>query len=348
MIIEERVQAFAKLGNFLKDYLSERKNTSSSDKYALLDETVKKSFVYNGWFTQDNVLRALNGISLFLNESDLTKFAKQVKEPASPKTVAVIMAGNIPIVGFHDFLCVLLGGHKILIKLSSDDKILLPFLSNVLIEIEPGFKEMISYAEGKLQNFDAVIATGSDNSAMYFKQYFEKYPHIIRKNRSSIAVLSGNETKEELSLLGHDVFDYFGMGCRSVSKLFVPKGYKFDTFFESIFSFGSVMDNKKYANNHDYNSAIYLLNQHKFLDNNFLIIKQSDDLHSPVGVLYYEVYDDLEELNSRLKPLEPELQCIVTNMALSVSKYALGTAQCPTVFNFADNINTLAFLNNFS
>jgi hypothetical protein len=348
MIIEERIQAFAKLGHFLKDYLSERKNTSSTDKYALLDEAVKKSFIYNGWFTEDNVLRALNGISLFLNEKDLSEFAKQVKEPASPKTVAVIMAGNIPMVGFHDFLCVLLGGHKILIKLSSDDKILLPFLANVLIEIEPTFKEMISFAEGKLQNFDAVIATGSDNSAMYFKQYFEKYPHIIRKNRSSIAVLSGNETKEELSLLGHDVFDYFGMGCRSVSKLFVPKGYKFDTFFESIFSFGGVMDNKKYANNHDYNSAIYLLNRHKFLDNNFLIIKQSDDLHSPVGVLYFEEYATLEELNTRLKPLEPELQCIVTNMALSVSKYPIGTSQCPTVFNFADNINTLAFLNNFS
>jgi hypothetical protein len=348
MVIAKRIQAFIKLGDFLTDYLSEKKTTSFTDKYSELDKAVKNSFLYNGWFTEDNVLRALQGISVFLNEKDLAEFSKQIKEPASSKTVAVIMAGNIPAVGFHDFLCVLLSGNKILIKLSSDDKILIPFLADLLIEFEPSFKEQIAFAEGKLQNFDAVIATGSNNSALYFKQYFEKYPHIIRKNRSSIAVLSGNETRDELTLLGQDVFDYFGMGCRSVSKLFVPKGYIFDTFFECVFSFGSVMDNKKYANNHDYNSAIYLLNQHKFLDNNFLIIKQSDDLHSPVGVLYYEEYDSIEGLTAKLKALEPELQCIVTNIGLSVSKYPIGTSQCPTVFNFADNVNTLAFLNNFN
>ncbi len=348
MIIEKRTRAFVELGEFLQDFLSERKNTSYADKYLELDETIKKCFIYNGWFTEANVLKALRGISLLLQKNDLKEFSKQIKEPTSPKTVAVIMAGNIPAVGFHDFMCVLLSGNKILVKLSSDDKWLIPFLGTILIEIEPSFKEKIFYAEGKLQNFDAVIATGSNNSAMHFKQYFEKYPHIIRKNRSSVAVLSGKETKEELSLLGHDVFDYFGLGCRSVSKLFVPEGYKFDFLFESIFSFADVMDNKKYANNHDYHSAIYLLNREKFLDNNFLIIKQSDSLHSPVGVLFYEKYSSLTEVNKKIASLEPELQCVVTNTHLSVNKFHLGTSQCPTVFNFADNINTLAFLNNFS
>jgi len=348
MLIEKRILAFIELGKFLEDFLSGRKNISNTDKYIQLDETIEKCFIYNGWFTKANVTKALKGISMLLQESDLKEFSKQIKEPASSKTVAVIMAGNIPAVGFHDFMCVLLSGHKILAKLSSDDKWLIPFLADILIEIEPSFKEKIAYAEGKLQNFDAVIATGSNNSAMHFKQYFEKYPHIIRKNRSSVAVLSGKETKEDLALLGNDVFDYFGLGCRSVSKLFVPKGYKFDAFFESIFHFGDVMDNKKYANNHDYHSAIYLLNQEKFLDNNFLIIKQSDSLHSPVGVLFYEEYSSLSEINEKLTSLEPELQCIVTNMGLSVNKFNPGTAQCPSVSTFADNTNTLAFLNNLN
>ena len=348
MIIKKRVEAFVKLGEFLNDYLSERKDTSSGGKYAQFDETVRKCFIYNGWFTEDCVLKALKGIALLLQSGDLIEFAKQIKEPSSPKTVAVIMAGNIPAVGFHDFLCVLLSGNKILLKLSSDDKLLIPFFADILIGIEPSLKENISFAEGKIQNFDAVIATGSNNSALYFKQYFEKYPHIIRKNRSSVAVLTGNESREELNLLGNDIFDYFGLGCRSVSKVYVPKGYKFDTLFESIFSFADVMDNKKYANNHDYQSAIFLLNQQPFLDNNFLIIKQSNDLHSPVAVLYYEEYESITEMNKKLTLLEPELQCIVTNTPLSVNTYAPGTAQCPSVFIFADNTNTLAFLNNFS
>ncbi|MGZ3866733.1 MAG: acyl-CoA reductase [Bacteroidia bacterium] len=347
MIIRKRIEAFAELGDFIKDFLGERKNIKNSAKYEMLDHAVGSSFTYNGWFTRENVLMALRNISSYLNEKDLSEFSKQIREPSSSKTVAVIMAGNIPMVGFHDFLCVLLSGNKILVKNSSDDKLLIPFLAKVLVEIAPEFTDFISFAEGKLQGFDAVIATGSDNSASYFKQYFGKYPHLIRKNRSSVAVLSGKETMEELALLGHDIFDYFGLGCRSVSKLYVPRGYKFDSFYESIFSFADVMDNKKYANNHDYYSAIYLLNQHIFLDNNFLIVKESADLHSPVSVLYYEEYSDLAQLTQKLTELEPELQCIVTNIGLSVSILPLGTSQCPTLFNFADNVNTLSFLNKF-
>ncbi|MGZ3943216.1 MAG: acyl-CoA reductase, partial [Bacteroidia bacterium] len=248
MIIRKRIEAFAELGDFIKDFLGERKNIKNSAKYEMLDHAVGSSFTYNGWFTRENVLMALRNISSYLNEKDLSEFSKQIREPSSSKTVAVIMAGNIPMVGFHDFLCVLLSGNKILVKNSSDDKLLIPFLAKVLVEIAPEFTDFISFAEGKLQGFDAVIATGSDNSASYFKQYFGKYPHLIRKNRSSVAVLSGKETMEELALLGHDIFDYFGLGCRSVSKLYVPRGYKFDSFYESIFSFADVMDNKKYAN----------------------------------------------------------------------------------------------------
>lgn len=347
MNIEKRTRAFVELGDFLTDFLSERKNQKQADRYSELDETVKKCFVYNGWFTESNVLKALAGIRQYLLENDLREFAKEVKEPSAPKTIAVIMAGNIPAVGFHDLLCVLLSGHNILIKLSSDDGLLIPFLISQLISYEPSFKEKVQFTEGKLKGFDAVIATGSDNSARYFKQYFDKYPHIIRRNRSSVAILSGKETKQDLEKLGHDIFDFFGLGCRSVSKLFVPKNYNFDPFYEAMFGFANVMDNKKYANNHDYQHAVYLLNQVKFLDNNFLIIRENESLHSPVSVIYYEYYGSIDHLSQKLAMLEPELQCVVTNIPLSVSTCLPGTAQCPSVFTFADNINTLRFLNNF-
>jgi len=340
--MKERINTFIELGNFLRAFLSGERNTEQQK----LDELIDSCYQYNGWFNRENVIKALEGIARLLEENALREFGKQFKTLKNAKTVALIMAGNIPAVGFHDLLCVIVSGNKVLIKLSSDDKLLIPFFIDWLTGRQPAFKGQVRYTEGKLEKFDAVIATGSDNSARYFKHYFEKYPHIIRKNRSSVAVLSGNEAKEELELLGYDVFDHFGRGCRNVSKVFVPKGYRLDTLFEGLFSFGRVIENKKYANNYEYNRAIYLLNKEPFLDNNFLIIKQSPGLHSPVGVLFYEEYASLGEVEAKLTSLEPEIQCIVTNSILSVNSTPLGSAQCPTIFNFADNVNTVAFLNN--
>jgi hypothetical protein len=231
--MEKRVRAFTELNHFLSDFLGKKEKSSYQNQYEKLNQAINESFLYNGWFTKDNVLKALQGLVLMLEENTLKKFSTEIKEPKTPKTVAVIMAGNIPLVGFHDFLCVLLSGNKILIKPSSDDTILIRFFADLLTEIETSFKEKIFFAQGKLTNFDAVIATGSNNSALYFSTYFGKYPHIIRKNRTSVAILSGKETKEELTLLGNDIFDYYGLGCRNVSKLYVPKGYNFNMFFES-------------------------------------------------------------------------------------------------------------------
>ncbi len=340
--MEKRLQAFIKLGDFIRAFLGGEKK----GRYQQLDELIDICYQYNGWFNREYVLKALNGIALMLSESDLREFAKQVKPGKTQKTVAVIMAGNIPAVGFHDFLCVLLSGNKILMKLSSDDKHLIPFFSDLLIEFEPSFKEQLLFTEGKLEKFDAVIATGSNNSSRYFDYYFGKYPHIIRKNRTSAAVLSGKETPEELALLGNDIFDYYGLGCRNVSKVFIPKGYKLDTLFEGLFNFGNVIDNKKYANNYEYHRAIYLLNKAPFLDNNFLLIKPSKDLHSPVGVLFYEEYNDLTDLNAKLESIKNDLQCLVAGPDFTNEKTAFGQAQCPNVFTFSDNINTVAFLNN--
>lgn len=344
--MEKEALAFLKLKDFLTDFLLERTNSFYTDKYQELDNLVEQCYLYNGWFTKENVLKALQGIVLLLEENKLKEFCTQIHKPKTSKTVAVIMAGNIPAVGFHDFMCVLLSGNRILIKPSSDDKFLISFFADFLKEAEPLFNERIGYAEGKLQNFDAVIATGSNNSSLYFERYFGKYPHIIRKNRTSVAVLSGKESRGELTLLGNDVFDYYGLGCRNVSKLFVPKGYKFDTLYESVFGFAEVLSNKKYANNYEYNRAIYLLNQEKFLDNNFLIIRQSESLHSPIGVLFYEEYDSLNNLTERIKSIEQELQCIVSSSPLPFKTISFGNSQLPVLNDFSDNINTLHFLNN--
>lgn len=344
--MEKEAQAFIKLRDFLSDFLGERKNIHYKSKYAELDNLVEQCYLYNGWFSKDYVLKALQGIILLLEENKLIEFCKQINKTKTPRTVAVIMAGNIPAVGFHDFLCVLLSGNKILIKPSSDDKFLITFFAEFLIEAEPLFKDRILFTDGRLTNFNAVIATGSNNSSLYFEKYFGKYPHIIRKNRTSVAVLSGNETTQELNLLGNDIFDYYGLGCRSVSKLYVPKGYNFATFYESIFSFSEIVQNKKYGNNHEYNRAVYLLNQEKFLDNNFLIIKESNTLHSPIAVLFYEYYESVEEVSKKIKDLEEQLQCVVSSIKLPVKTISLGYSQSPVINDFSDNVNTLHFLNN--
>ena len=236
-------------------------------------------------------------------------------------------------------MCVLLSGNKALIKLSTDDDVLLPFFLRLLTHYEPRFEEQIGFASGKLGAFDAVIATGSDNTASHFRYYFGKYPHIIRHNRTSVAVLTGNESTEELKRLGDDIFLYFGLGCRNVSKVLVPKGYNFNKFFESIVSFGDVVNNKKYGNNYDYYRAIYLLERQPFLDNNFLMVKESEQLHAPVGVLYYQQFDDETVIRQYLENHENELQCVIGKGFLP-----FGYSQRPVITDFADNVDTLAFL----
>ncbi|MGZ3885031.1 MAG: acyl-CoA reductase, partial [Bacteroidia bacterium] len=236
-----------------------------------------------------------------------------------------------------------LSGHKALVKLSSDDNVLLPFFIKLLDHYQPGLGQMVSYPEGKLSGFDAVIATGSNNTSNYFEQYFGKYPHIIRKSRSSAAVLGGKERPSDLEALGKDLFTFFGLGCRNVSKLFVPQGYVFDKLFEAVFSYKFVIDNKKYNNNYEYNRAIYLLNLEPFLDNNFLIIKKDNGLHSPVSVVYYEEYGSEQEVRNRLDATAGELQCVV---GAGPGMVPFGYSQQPVITDFADGVNTLNFLVN--
>jgi hypothetical protein len=347
MTLKHRIQAFVQIGLFIEDYFIKQIKPNHQKFHSDLNNIIDISHQYNGWFTPDNTIRALKGISVMLKEEDLNNFTNDIIDPKQTKTVAIIMAGNIPAVGFHDLMCVLLCGHDVLIKASSDDTVLITFLAGMLIYFEPNFAPKINFSDGRLTNFNAVIATGSNNSAKNFEYYFNKYPHIIRKNRSSVAILNGKETKKELSELGKDIFFYYGLGCRNVSKLFVPEGYNFNHLFESVFDFKFVIDNKKYHNNYEYNRAIYLLDLVPFLDNNFLLITENKSLHAPTSVLFYEYYSNQSKLIENIFQIKDQIQCIASNLKIEGLKtVSFGKTQEPKIFEFADDVNTLNFLNN--
>lgn len=345
MALQPRIlQAFTKLGAFLREFCEP--NNSEKDFWSQkLDEAIIKAEQKNSWFTQDNILYALSSWGELLTTEQIDNWLSNYtfNKTQKPKTVAIIMAGNIPLVGFHDFLSVLISGHTVLAKLSSNDSIMLPFVAEFLVHTEPSLKEKIKFTHEKLDNFDAVIATGSNNTSRYFDYYFGKYPNIIRRNRNSIAVLSGNETKEELKALGKDVFQYFGLGCRSVSKLFVPKNYDLKYFYEAIFEYQDVINIHKYANNYDYNKAVFLMSEFKILDNNFLLLKEDDAYASPIGTLYYEFYNTLASLNEKLHQDDSKLQCIVGQSEISNS-IPFGSTQNPSLNDYADGVDTLQFL----
>lgn len=353
MTLDNRIKAFIRLGGFLNQFAPNGKkdesNALNASFYNDMEELIQSVHIHNQWFTEANVRNAMGALADSLQENSfldwIATYINDLQTVKPPKRVAVIMAGNVPMVGFHDMLCVLISGNTFVGKLSSDDKFLLPFIAKVLKAIEPGFNDLIEFTEDQLKNMDAVIATGSNNSARYFEYYFGKYPNIIRKNRNSVAVLTGAETPEELKQLGNDVFQYFGLGCRNVSKLFVPKGYVFDTFYESIFDFQNVVNNNKYANNYDYNKTVYLMSSNpSLLDNNFLLLKEDASHASPIGVLFYEFYEDINELNKRLEKEQEQLQCIVSSSIAIKNAVPFGVAQCPQLHDYADGVDTMKFL----
>ena len=275
MNINERTELISEIGEFLKNYLDEKYDNKKDDNLIEFEKVIRKAQSNNSWFTDENIKINLTYWSKKLIKTNLNQWlSKYNLNDTSRKNIAIIMAGNIPLVGFHDFICVFLAGHNSIIKLSSNDKYLIPFLLN-LVKFP---SDRVVYLDGMLKDYDAVIATGSDNTSRYFEYYFKNKQSIIRKNRNSIAILDGNETDEELKSLSHDILTYFGLGCRSVSKLYVPKGYNFDSFFNSIFAYKDLINNHKYANNYDYNKAIYLMSEYKFLDNGFFMIKEGNEM----------------------------------------------------------------------
>jgi hypothetical protein len=281
-----------------------------------------------------------------LNKDDLqTWLGRYLIKPGEPKKIGLVLAGNIPLVGFHDVLCVLVSGNIAQIKASSQDARLITEVLKRLIAIEPAFAQQFGFTD-RLKDFDAVIATGSNNTSRYFEYYFGKVPHIIRKNRNSVAVLTGNETTEQLHALGHDIFDYFGLGCRNVSKLFVPQGYNFVPFFEAIEPYKNIIHHHKYNNNYDYNKSIYLVNRDKHLDNGFLLVKEDQNMVSPLAVLFFEYYDTKAEVEELLRQKSESIQCIVSAEALNVNNQVVdfGKSQQPALWDYTDGADTMDFL----
>jgi hypothetical protein len=349
MLENDKKRCFIELGKFLNQFSQKETIQNSSVLYNDLffedfENLIKLSQSHNGWYTPENVYFAIQSWATALTEENLNQWLSAYTfEPKEPKNVGLILAGNIPLVGFHDFLSVLISGNNVLIKTSSNDQFLLPFLTKYLIAIEPELSNKITFVEGKLENFDAVIATGSNNTARYFEYYFKDKPSIIRKNRNSVAVLNGEETKAQLVALGEDIFRYFGLGCRNVSKLFVPKGYSFDAFFEAIFEYQDVIHYEKYANNYDYNKAVFLMSNFKLLDNGFLTIKEDSSYASPISSVFYEFYESLDDLQIRLESESEQIQCIVSNNLIKRC-INFGETQKPNLWDYADNVDTVSFL----
>lgn len=349
MTIESRINGFVKLADFLNQFspnkIEKQDNVLLNDIFfEPFSMQIKRAKEYNGWFTEENILYALNSWSKVLNNKDLIKWTSSYNlDIHKPKTIGIITAGNIPLVGFHDFLSVLISGNNVIVKQSSSDKYFLPLIAKYLENIEPKFKSKINFTEEKLNNFDAVIATGSNNTARYFDYYFGKYPSIVRRNRNSVAVISGNETEEELKGLGEDIFRYFGLGCRSVAKIFVPKNYDFDILFKAIYSYNDIINYKKYQNNYDYNKAVYLMSQFKLLENGFLMLKEDLSYSSPIASLFYEYYDDIKQLKQKLELEKESIQCVVGNQKIE-NIVAFGETQKPQLWDYADGVDTLQFL----
>ncbi|MDP5028379.1 MAG: acyl-CoA reductase [Flavobacterium sp.] len=349
MLQNEIKSSFVELGKFLSQF-SEVENIKDSSVlenelfFNDFADLIKLSQSHNGWFTTEQVHFSIQSWSKALTEDNLNQWVSNYDfSKTEKKKVGLILAGNIPLVGFHDFLSVLISGHDVLVKTSSNDQHLLKFLAKYLIAISPNLNSKITFVEDKLEGFDVVIATGSNNTARYFEYYFKDKPNIIRKNRNSVAVLNGTESHEDLINLGEDIFRYFGLGCRNVSKLFVPKGYNFDAFFNAMFEYRDVIKYEKYANNYDYNKAVFLMSNFKLLDNEFLTIKEDSSYSSPISSVFYEYYEDIKDVENQLAKDAEQIQCIVSNNLIAKS-VAFGKTQQPNLWDYADNVDTLAFL----
>lgn len=334
MTLQERRRALVRLG--------EKIRSLTEEEFLSLAARVERN---NNWFTPEQTRLSLHTIASYLDESALNRWLERyaIPEPAVPKSIGLLMAGNIPAVGFHDLLCILVSGHKVHGKLSSTDQVLIKWISDELIQIQPEFGSRIFFEE-MLKEKDAYIATGSDNSSRYFEYYFGKYPSIIRKNRTSVAILNGTEDIDDFKELGHDIFQYFGLGCRNVSKLYIKNAEQLQDFLKAIEGFHFMTSHHKYLNNYEYNKAIYLVNGEAHLDNGFLLLRENEQLVSPIAVLYFEYYSDLDELAGKISLQQDKIQCMVSKERWYPGSVPFGQAQHPSLSDYADHVDTLDFL----
>ena len=342
MNLNNRITLFVKLGRFFSDYINNNLESLEKNKF---DKAINESILQNSFFSKKNILKSLLSWSNVLTKKSIDNFLSNyiIKIKKREKKIAIVMAGNIPLVGFHDFFCVIVSGNFAVIKLSSKDSHLFKFILRFLVKENPDFSTKFDVVENKLQIFDAVIATGNNISANQFELYFKKYPKIIRRNRHSIAILNGNETKKEIELLANDIFYYYGLGCRNVSKIFIPNNYNLDILFKSFVLWNEVINKNSYANNYNYYRAIYLLNKEVFFDNGFVLLKESEKIGSPVGTIYFEYYKSENQIKEMIKKNNEKIQCIVSNNNYRKT-IKFGETQMPNLNDFADDIDTFNFL----
>lgn len=341
IIEKEQVSKFSEILNNLARIAESVNAVDSNGSYQSFNDTINSSMALNPWFTRENIGQALRGLSYMLRPEALEKWLNSYdfSHRTEPKRIGLILAGNIPMVGFHDIFCVAIAGHKPVAKLSSQDKLLLPAVFKLFYNATGinGFN--VEWIEDRLPAVDAVIATGSNNTSRYFEYYFGKYPNIIRKNRTSVAILTGNESDAELNALGADIFSFFGLGCRNVSKIFVHRDFDIDRFFKGIYDYNQIINHHKYANNYDYFRALWMMNQEDLLDNGFMILRPTEALSSPIATVFYERYDDLKAVRNQLDRQRDEIQCIV-----SLEDVPFGESQRPNLWDYADGVDTMEFL----
>ncbi len=340
MTLNDRISAFAELGSILTGTIS---GNLQSQQAGELEALIDRQEDVNRWFTPDNVKMSVGSIGSMLTREKLVEWVSRYNipdKPGNPRNIGIVMAGNIPMVGFHDLLCVLLSGHRLIARTSSKEPELMKYMVSLLISVEPRFKDMISITGDTLKNFDAIIATGSNNTSRYFEYYFGKYPHIFRGNRNSVAVISGNEKPGQLEALGNDIFSYFGLGCRNVSKVMVPQGYNTEALPSFWGSWKDIALHRPYANNLNHQRALFIINRKQFTDAEFILLREERSLTSQVGVLHYEFYPDAEYLENYLSSNTEKIQVVVGEHGID-----FGFSQHPEPWEYADNRDTLQFLN---
>ena len=359
MNTDQKILAFETLGRYLAQFAfvsfqEDHEVGLINDNFSKKTEAIiENTCHYNAWFTPEFIRLSFFGISSTLKAGNINKwlslYSEQLKTPkAKPRDVGIIMAGNIPLVGFHDFFCVIMSGNHCSIKLSSKDDRLFPHIVEILSSINEEFAAIVNFEEGFLKKPDAIIATGSNNSSRYFEYYFGKYPNLIRKNRNSVAILTSESTKLQMTRLADDVFSYFGLGCRNISKIFLPQGFDIPSLLRNFEHYSYLYNHNKYANNYDYHRAIHLVTFTPFLDTGFLIFKEDPSYSSPVGSVYYEFYTSENQLREKINADKNLLQCIVAPPDFLQEGIDFGTTQTPMLWDYADNVDTMKFLLNLS
>ena len=333
--LKDRIKALEKLGYFFS-HISE-----VDSRYDTFFEAIDRAQIQNGWFQKKACITAIQSWGSALQPDKIARWESNYprKDNHNPKTIAVIMAGNIPLVGLHDLISIWISGNRAFVKCATKDSILIPFI----VGIDPIFQSLTSFTDGQLEGFDAVIATGSNNAARYFDYYFSKYPHIIRKNKNGIAIINGSETLEDMENLGKDMLQYYGLGCRSVSKLYLSKGFDLDLVFGGLYPYAHVIEMNKYANNYDYNKAVYLMSEFDFLENGFFMLREYKAISSPIATGHYEFYETLGPLKSHLLEQRENIQCIVSKADIE-GAIPFGQAQNPQLWDYADGVDTIEFL----